>query len=269
MEKFILTVAPTGNVPTREMNANVPLTPEEIGLTAGNVYNKGASIIHIHARDKQFKPTTNPEVFQKITGEINKHCPDLIIQYSTGARGGNTAQERSLPLSLSPEMASLSTGSSNFYDRVNFNPPELIEFLAKTMQEKGIKPELEIFDTSMIHNALFYLEKGILTSPLHFNLVVNVPGSIKGSPKNLLFLTENLPPDCTFSVTAIGKAHLYMLTLALVLGGHVRVGLEDTLFLHDGTPASNESLVEQILQVAHSLGKEPASPSEARKILTL
>lgn len=269
MDEFILTVAAVGSIPTKEMNPNVPITPEEIGQVTKNCYDKGTSIIHIHARDENLKSTTDPNEFAKITDEIRKRCPDIIIQYSTGSRGGASATERSRHLLLNPDMASLTTGSSNFFDGINANHPEEIEYLAKTMLDRGIKPELEIFDVSMIANALFYLKRGVLKAPLHFNLVVNVPGSIKGTPKNLLFLAENLPKDCTFSVTAIGKQHLPMLTMALLLGGHVRVGLEDTLTLHDGSPASNETLVDQVLEVARTLGKKPVTPVRAREILSM
>ncbi len=266
-EKTIITVAPTGNIPTRDLNPNTPLTPKEIALDVYHCYLEGAAIAHIHARDEKGRPTTDPAVFREIIDRVREKC-DIIIQTSTGARGGSTEQ-RGDCIELRPEMASLSTGSSNFPSGVNYNPPDLIENLARRMRERAVKPELEIFDLSMIDNALYLLHKGLLKEPLHFNLVLNVPGSLKGTPRNLFMLKESLPPRCTWTVSAIGKSHKQLIALALILGGNVRVGIEDVLQLEIGRPVSNPELVQSAAKMAEMLDREIAEPTEARKILGL
>ncbi len=263
--KTIITVAPTGNVPDKKMNPFTPVTPEEIAEDVYNCYLEGASVAHIHARNEKGGPTTDPVVFQEIMDRIRKKC-DIIIQLSTGARGGGL-EDRGDCLRLKPEMASLTTGSSNFPGAVNYNPPGFIENLALKMHEFGVKPELEIFDLSMIETALYLFKKGLLKAPLHFNLVLNVPGSLKGSARNLFILKESLPAQCTWTVTAIGKSHKRLCALALILGGNVRVGLEDVLELKQGRAASNLELVKNVKAMAKMLDKEIASPAEARAIL--
>jgi len=268
MDKLIITVAPTGNVPAKKMNPHVPLTPDEIAEDVYLCYQEGAAIAHLHARDRQDQPTADPEVFREIIAKVKAKC-DIIIQISTGARGGKTMTERGAPLDLKPEMASLATGSSNFPGTINANPPELIEYLCRKMLTNGIKPEIEAFDVAMITNAEFYARNGLIKTPMHFNLVMNVPGSVKGTPKNLFHMIELLPGDTTFSVTGVGSAHVQMITLALALGGHIRVGLEDTLEYSKGVPASNSALVKRAVRLAREYGREIATPSEARQILHL
>lgn len=266
--KLIVTIAPTGNVPTKKDNPNVPITPDEIAESVYRCYQEGAAVAHIHARDKEGKPTADPEVFREIIEKIRAKC-DIVIQISTGARGGTTMEERGAPIDLKPEMASLATGSSNFPNKVNSNPPELIEYLCKKMLENDVKPEIECFDLAMITNAEYLAKKGLLKTPMHFNLVMNVPGSIKGTPKNLFHMIEMLPRGSTFTVMGVGKAHLQMTALGLILGGNVRVGLEDVLEYAPGVPATNEDLVKRIVRLARDYGREIATPDEAREILGL
>ncbi len=196
---------------------------------------------------------------------------DVIRQLSTGARGGkaSSADWRGQMLDLNVEMASLSTGSSNFPTSVNANSPELIQALAEKMRSNNIKPEIEVFDGSMLHNAIYMHKKGILKGPLHFNLVMNVPGSLPGTPRNLMFLVDSLPADSTWTVSGIGRSHVQMATMAIAMGGHVRTGIEDVVFMDGNIPASNEALVERIAQIAHATGREIATPDEAREILSL
>lgn len=262
--KVIITVAPTGNIPTKELNPHTPITPREIVEDVERCYQAGASIAHLHARDGEGRPTTNREVFLEILEGITSSLP-VITQVSTGARGGEQ-EDRGAPLDLNFEMASLSTGSSNFTDRVNANSPELIEYLAGKMHKQGIVPEIEVFDAAMVGNALYYLKKGVLKEPLHFNLVMHVPGSIQGTPKNLLYLRELLPPGATFTVTGIGSSHVAMITMGVLLGGHVRVGLEDVLTVKD-REATNELLVLQAVNIIEMLGHQVADPHQAREIL--
>ena len=268
MEKLIITVAPTGNVPTREINPHLPLTPDEIAADVFRSYQAGAAVAHLHARNEAGQPTADPEVFGQIVEKVRQKC-DIIIQFSTGARAGNTAEARGACLELKPEMASLTTGSSNFSNAVNFNPPELITELAQKMDQNGVKPEIEVFDLSALEYALYLVKKKILKEPLQINLVLGVPGSIGGSARNLFYLVESLPPKCTWSVTSIGRSHRQLSALGLVLGGHVRTGLEDLNELEAGKPVSNLQLVQRVAALASAYGREIATPAEARQILSL
>ena len=267
MEKMIITVAPTGNVPTKQNNPQVPITPDEIAEDIYQCYLAGASVAHIHARDGYGKPTTEPAVFKDIADRVKSKC-NIIIQMSTGARGG-TPQERGACLELKPEMASLATCSSNFSSSVNYNPPDLIKSLAQKMLENSIKPEVEVFDTAALYFAEYLASEGLLKKPLHYNLVMNVPGSIKGSPKNLFFLLESLPDYCTWTVSGIGKSHQQITGLAIVLGGNVRVGIEDVIELEKGFPVSNILLVKRVVDLAKAYGRKIADANEARAILGL
>ncbi|AOT70081.1 BKACE family enzyme [Geosporobacter ferrireducens] len=270
MEKLIITLAPTGNVPTKAMNPATPVTVEEIVEDIKKCRALGVSIAHIHVRDREGKPTSDRSIYQQVLGRLAEEKVDIITQVSTGARGGeNTIAWRGQMLDLPARMASLSTGSSNFPSSINANDPALIEALAGKMYAHGLKPEIEAFDVGMISNAKKLLKKGVLKAPLHFNLVMNVPGSIEGTPRNLLFMVESLPAGSTWSVSGIGKSQVPMLTMAILMGGHVRTGLEDVLEYEKGVPATNAMLVERILRIAKELGREIATPEEARRILTL
>ena len=267
--KLIITVAPTGNVPTRKMNPHLPITPEEIADSAVRCRKAGASLVHIHARDPDGKPTLDPQVFARIHGLIGEHT-DLIVQVSTGGRAGMDAEARAAAVRLlRPEMASLTTGSMNFPDRVYANPFEVIELLARAMKEAGTKPEMEIFEPGMIANAQSLVAKELTTEPLHFDFVLGSRGSLPASAKNLLYLSEAIPPGSTWTVAGIGRWQLPMAVLAIVMGGHVRVGLEDNLYYRKGQLATNEQLVARVARVAAEVGRPVATPEEARQILGL
>ncbi len=269
MEKLIITVAPTGNVPTREMTPHVPLTAEAIAHDALECYQAGASVCHIHARDGEGKPTHLRSYFAAIFAAMDATGCPILRQISTGARAGKTLEDRAQPLELNPVSASLSTGSSNFPNSANVNDPPLVRFLAKTMLERNIKPEIEVFDTAMIQNALDLRKEGLLKDPLQFNLVMGVKGSQPASAKQLFHLVECLPPGCVWSVSAIGPAHVPLSTIALALGGHVRVGLEDNVYYSKGVLATNLSLVKRIVDIAKAFGREIATPEDAKRILGL
>ena len=269
MDKLIITVAPTGNVPTKKLNPHAVTTTAEIVNDLKICEALGASVAHLHVRDKLENPTSDRQLFKEILDAIKNEDIKMITQLSTGARGGeNTIDYRSQMLDLNCEMASLSTGSSNFPTSINGNSPELIEALATKMIQNHIKPEIEVFDSAMIRNAEYLVKKGVLKPDLHFNLVMNVPGSIAGTPRNLMFLIESLPKGATFSVSGIGKSQIQMLTMAILMGGHVRTGLEDVLH-QDGSYASNVSLVKQVVTIAHALKRDIATPDEARRMLNL
>lgn len=269
-EKLIITIAPTGNVPTKELNPNTPITVEEIVEDIIKCRELGASVAHIHVRDKDGNPTSDREIYKEVLEELERRNCDVITQLSTGARGGgNTIEWRGQMLDLNAEMASLSTGSSNFPTQVNANSFEVIEALAEKMYENNIKPEIEAFDLGMIDNAKYLLKKGVLKAPLHFNLVMNVRGSVRGTPRNLLHMVESLPEGSTFTVSGIGQSQLPMLTMSILLGGHTRTGLEDTILYDKDVMATNAMLVERIVRIAKELGREIATPEEAREILGL
>ena len=269
-DKLIVTVAPTGNVPTKEMNPYTPVTVKEIVETVRQVVSMGVSVAHLHIRDENQRPTCDRKTFEALVKAIKEEPFDVITQLSTGARGGaNTFENRSQMLDLDVEMASLATGSSNFPTSVNSNDPSMIKDMALKMKEHNIKPEIEVFDVAMIQNAVWHQKKGNIVGPLHFNLVMNVPGSIKGTPENLMFLINSLPADSTFTVSGIGSSQIQMLTMAILMGGHVRTGIEDVTQMPDGSHSSNVKLVQQVLDIANSVGREIATVSEARKILSL
>jgi len=269
MEKLIITVALTGNVPTKKMNPNLPVTADEIGADVRRCHDAGAVLFHVHARDADQKPTLDINVYKENARRIKDLAPDVIVQLSTGARAGKDWEDRAKPVRLLPEMGSFTTGSNNLPGIVYENSPQFIEYLAKAYQETGVKPEIEVFETGMIANALFLQKKGHITPPLHFDFVLGATGSMPGTIKNLQFLSESIPPGSTWCVAGIGKAEIPLSAVAIAMGGHVRVGLEDNLFLPDGSPASNPLLVEKIVRIAREIGREIATPDEARSMLAL
>lgn len=269
MQKLIITVAPTGSVPTRKHTPHVPITPEEIIATGVRCEAAGASIIHVHVRDvKDESASTDFKLFEQVYNGL-KAKTDLIIQISTGGRAGMNYEDRRDRLRLKPEMASLTTGSVNFRTQVYANSPELIRNLARDMQANGVKPEMEIFDVSMINNALALVEEGLVSPPLHFNFVMGLRGAIPATIDNLVHLTRSIPPDSTWSAAGIGTAQLPMNTHAILMGGHSRVGLEDCIYYRLGELTTNERLVERMAALSRELGREIASPDEAREILGL
>jgi 3-keto-5-aminohexanoate cleavage enzyme len=251
------------------MNPHLPVTPEEITESAVRCRKAGASLIHVHARDPKGEPTLDPQVFARIHGLISERT-NLIVQVSTGGRAGMDPEARAAAVRLiRPEMASLTTGSMNFPDRVYANSFELIELLARTMKEAGTKPEMEIFEPGMIASAEALVAQGLATEPLHFGFVLGSRGSLPATAKNLLYLSETIPPGSTWTVAGIGRWQLPMAVLAIAMGGHVRVGLEDNLYYRKGQLATNEQLVARVARIAAEAGRTVASPEEARRILGL
>lgn len=270
MDKLIITCALTGAETTKQDNPNLPVTPDEIALAAWEVRQAGASIVHLHARLRDGTPTQDKAVYQEIIEKIRASGNDLIIQVSTGGAVGMSAAERIQPIELKPEMATLTTGSVNFGGDVFLNLPSDIENFANIMKISGVLPELEIFDTGMIRNALSLIKKGLVPEHAPFDLVMGVPGGIPGTPKDLLFLVESLPKGAKWFVAGIGQAQLPLATMAILLGGNVRVGFEDNVYYQKGVLAeSNAQLVARIVRLAKELGRKVASPNEAREILGL
>ncbi|WP_378955727.1 3-keto-5-aminohexanoate cleavage protein [Pelosinus sp. sgz500959] len=269
MEKLMITAAMVGAEVTRRDHPGIPITPEEIAEAAYECYKAGASIIHLHVRKSDGTPTQDITVFKETMTLIKEKC-DAIIQISTGGAVGMAFEERVGPVRLGPEMATLTAGSVNFGEDVFINSPQDIELFALTMKEYGVKPEIEVFDTGMISTAIKLAKKDIFVSPLHFDMVMGVPGGIEGTPKNLLQLVELLPGNATWTVAGIGKGELPLGVMAIILGGHVRVGFEDNIYYSKGILAdSNAQLVERIARMSRELGREVATPEEARKILKI
>lgn len=269
MEKLIITAAITGAEVTKEIQPALAITPEEIAEDAYQCYKSGASIVHVHAREADGAPTQDKDTYGKIKEHLEKKC-DVIFQPSTGGAVWHSPEERLQPVELKPEMATLSCGTTNFGPDVFMNTEEYMEKFAKRMQELGVKPELEIFERGMIENAKKLVKKGLLNTPLHFDFVLGVPGAAPGNPEDLLFMVDKIPRGSTWTVAGIGRHELPLATLAIILGGHVRVGFEDNVYYEKGVLAkSNAQLVERIVRIAKELGREVATPEEARKILGL
>jgi len=273
LEKLIITAAICGAEVTKEHNPNVPYTVREIGIEAEKSFLAGASIIHLHVREDDGTPTQDIKRFQECSNEIKNRCPDVIIQPSTGGAIGMSNEERLQPIFMDPhpEMATLDCGTMNFGgDEIFVNTENTIIHFAKEMNSRGIKPELECFDKGMIDMALRLNKKRYIKEPMHFNFVLGVNGGISATPRDLIYMVNSIPKSSTFTVCAIGRHEFPMVTISIVLGGHARVGFEDNIYLSKGVLAkSNKELVEKVVRISKELGRDIASPYEARKILSL
>lgn len=271
MEKLIITAAICGAEVTKEHNPNVPYTVEEIGNEAEKAYKAGASIIHLHVRKDDGTPTQDRERFRQCIEEIRRRCPDVIIQPSTGGAVGMTNEERLQPVDLAPEMATLDCGTCNFGgDEIFVNTENDIKAFGEKMIQMGVKPEIEVFDKGMIDMALRLHKKGYIKAPMHFSFVMGVNGGIAGDMRDFLFMKESIPAGNTFSVAGIGRYEFPLAAMSIVAGGHVRVGFEDNIYIGKGEMAeSNAVLVEKVVRLAKELGREIATPKEAREILGL
>lgn len=269
MSKLIITAALTGAEVTQEQQPHLPITPQEIGRAAVEAYEAGAAIVHVHARTADGGATQDKKVYGEIKELITKACP-VIFQPSTGGAVWHTADERLQPLELNPEMATLSTGTCNFGSDIFSNPQEFYEQAARVMQERGIKPEFEVFEVGMIKNALHLVKQGLVSEPLHFNFVLGVPGAMGASVRNLSFLVDSIPQGASWTVSGIGRHETSLAAAAIAMGGHVRVGFEDNIYYSKGELAkSNGQLVARIARIAAELGREVATPDQAREILGL
>ena len=270
MERLIITVAGVGAETTKEAQPALPVTAVEIGEDAALCAEAGAAIYHLHVRDAAGNPTQALATFAAAVAEIRSRT-DIIIQTSTGGAMGMSAAERLQPLALSPEMASLTTGSANFGDDVFFNDTSLMNEFYGRMREEGVRPEFEIFEAGQIDNALRLVKKLGPAGPLmHWDFVLGVPGSMSGEPRNLVFLVDRIPAGSTWTCTGIGRWHMPVTMTALALGGHVRLGFEDNVFYHRGVLAkSNAELVRRVVRLAGEWDRPAASPDEARRLLRL
>lgn len=271
MDPLIITVASVGAEVTRDHNPNVPLTPEEIAQECYLAWKEGACIAHIHGRDKEGLATQDPAVYKEIIDRVKEKTGNsMIIQVSTGGAVGMSAAERVGPVSLKPNMATLTCGTVNFGDGIFTNSQDDMESFATAIKENGVKPEFEIFDAGMIENAARLAKKGFVKLPGHFDFVMGVPGGISGDARNLMHLISLIPAGSTWTVAGIGRHELPLAAMAIILGGHVRVGFEDNIYYTRGVLAkSNAELVARVVRLAAELGRPIAEPDEARKILGL
>ena len=272
-EPVIITAALVGAEVLPGVTPYLPLTAEEIGAAAAGAAAAGASVIHLHVRDADGRPTQDAATFEAAIRAIRERT-DVIVQVSTGGAMGMTPAERlqpilGVPAAARPEMASLTTGTCNFGDEVFMNAAADVEAFAAAMRERGVRPEIEVFEVGMVQNAVGLLARGLLAAPLHFNLVMGVRGAIPATPKNVLHLVESLPAGSTWTVSGVGRHQLVMSVMGLVLGGHVRTGLEDNLFYRKGEFATNAQLVARVARLAAELGRPVATVGEARAVLGL
>jgi uncharacterized protein (DUF849 family) len=268
----IITVAITGSQPTKAQNPAVPTQPAEQIESTHEAFEAGASLVHIHVRDDQDKSSSDIEKFRLVQAGIAKHCPGMIIQFSTGGRG-REASERGAALALKPDMGSLATGSVNFATIIYENPPQLIDELAADMIKYDVKPECELFDLAMLYNAKVLVDRGLLKSPPHVQFVLGIPGALPAREKIVDFMLEELTelmPSATWTAAAIGRLQLDANHWALKRGGHVRTGLEDNIYFEKGRlAASNAELVKRVADLCGKYDRHPATPAEARKLLGL
>lgn len=270
MDKLIITAAICGAEVMKKDNPNLPVTPGELADAALEAEKAGASIIHLHVRDEEGQPTQEKEVYKEVINLIEEQNSKAIIQPSTGGAAGMSWQERIQPVYLEPEMATLDCGTTNFGRDIFVNDLDLMENFATEMKKLGILPELECFEAGHIYNALYLQEQGLLPGHLHFDLVLGVPGAMKATVENLNYLVGLLPDNATWTAAGVGRHQLPMANLAILMGGHARVGFEDNIFYTEGELAeSNAQLVARIVRLAQELGREVATPNEARKILEI
>jgi uncharacterized protein (DUF849 family) len=268
----IISVAITGSVPRKKDCSGLPVTVSEQIEETHKAFEAGASLVHIHVRNPDESPGSNPDQFFAVQEGIRKHCPPMIIQFSTGGRGRNQ-QERGAMLIHRPDMASLATGSVNFSTSIYENPPDFIEHLAGEMLKYDIKPEIEIFDLAMLYNAANLVAKGLIHAPAHVQFVMGIPNAMPAKRSVLEFLIKELHevlPQATWTAAGIGKHQLVLNEWALELGGHVRTGLEDNIrFDKDHIAKDNAQLVTRVAKLCDQYNRPVATARQARELLGL
>jgi len=271
-EPVIITVAITGAVPKKKDNPAVPVTPPQQIESTHEAFEAGASLVHIHVRNPDESPSSNPELYGRVQEGVRKHCPGMIVQFSTGGRGRDPAQ-RGAMLYLKPDMASLATGSVNFPAQIYENPPDFVEGLAKAMLDNDIKAEVEVFDLAMLYNAANLVKKGLLKERPHVQFVMGIPNAMPARRTIFDFLRSELAavlPGATWVAAGVGRHQWEVNQWCLETGGHCRTGLEDNLRIEpDRLAASNAELVEKIVDGCERFGRRPATAAEARQILGL
>lgn len=270
VQPLIITCAITGAETTKEMNPNLPVTPEEQAMAAAECVAQGASVIHLHARDSKGRPSQNFKDFRASVEAIREACdPKPIIQMSSGGAVGVPMDERIRPIvELRPEMASLNVASMNFGEDVFLNHPLDVKAFAKRMKELNVIPEIEIYDAGHVAIAKGLLKEGLISHPVHYQFVLGVPGGLPGELRNLTFLVDSISVEDTWAVAGIGRYELPLAMASIPIGGHVRVGFEDNIYYVKGVLAkSNAELVARVRRIAKECARPVATPEEARKIL--
>ena len=271
MEKLIITAAICGAEVTKENNPAVPYTVDEMVREAKSAFDAGAAVIHVHVREDDGTPTQDRERFRVVMDAIKAACPGVILIPSTGGAVGMTAEERLQPTELFPEMATLDCGTCNFGDDVFMNDMPTMRAFGKRMLENHIKPEYECFEMGHLDTILNMAKKGLVPGdPMQFNFVLGVSGCTPATAGNLQWLVNAIPAGSTWTATGIGRFAYELAAAAIPMGGNVRVGFEDTVYLSKGVLAkSNGELVARVVELANLLGRPVANPAEARKILSL
>jgi 3-keto-5-aminohexanoate cleavage enzyme len=268
----IIAVAITGSVPRKKDNPAVPISIEEQVESTHEAYEAGASLVHVHVRDEEEKSSSDVWRFEKLQAGIRKHCPDIIIQFSTGGRG-RSLEQRGAMLHLKPDMASLATGSVNFPTIVYENPPDFVRHLAKTMLDNDVKPEIEVFDLAMLYNTADLVKEGLIKPPPHVQFVMGVKHALPARREILEFEVAQLKkhlPDATWVAAGIGRFQLEVNKWSLEMGGHCRTGLEDNVRWDKDTLAkSNAQLVGRVAELCAQHGRPVASAKQARELLHL
>jgi len=273
-DKLIINAALTGMVPTKADTPHLPVTPEEIAADARRCRDAGAAIVHLHARDEAGKPTYRRERYEEILAAVRAVCPELILCVSTSGRVFHRFEERADVLDAGgprSEMASLTLGSLNFARQASVTEPRTIKSLALSMRERGIMPELECFELGMVEQIGFLIERGILQTPGYCNLLLGSPGTINATALNLAMMVNALPSGITWAAAGIGRCQFRVNALAIAMGGHARVGLEDNIYYDEEKTllATNASLIERLAVLAAAAGRSIASPDEARAMIGL
>jgi 3-keto-5-aminohexanoate cleavage enzyme len=269
-EPCIISVAITGSVPRKKDNPALPVTvPEQVESTQA-AYEAGAALVHVHVRNDDESSSSDPEKFARLQEGIRAHCPDMIIQFSTGGRG-RAMEARGAMLYLKPDMASLATGSVNFPTIVYENPPDFVRNLAVAMRDYGTKPEIEVFDLAMLYNTVDLVAEGLILAPPHVQFVFGVKHALPARRDILEFEVAKLHellPGATWTAAGIGKHQLEVNHWALEMGGHCRTGLEDNVRWDKTTVApSNAALVERVAGLCAEYGRTVATAAQARAIL--
>ncbi len=266
---FIINLCPTGMVPTRAQDPHVPVTPEEIAADCEACARLGASILHLHARDGEQRPDWRTERFSEILAAVRARCPDAIVCVTTSGRQVREVEKRAASLLATPrpDMGSLTLGSLNFMNEASPNEPAVIEALARAMAERGIVPELEVFDVGMARYARHLIAKGVLKPPFYFNILLGNVATAGCQPADLAAIVKELPEGAVWCVAGIGRAQLAANVVGLLFGHGVRVGLEDNIYFEGKEPTTNPRLVQRIVAIGEHLGMRPMPAAAVREKL--
>lgn len=272
-EPLIINAALAGAVPSKKDNPHVPMTPEEFAADAIACARAGASIVHVHVRDEDGHPAHRRDLYERAIGPIRDSAPDMVICVTTSGRVDPDLETRMTGLELDPplrpDMASLTLGSFNFPSSTSYNPPEVIDALLRRMRDRGIKPELEVFELGMVNTAHMLIERGLIESPPYFNILLGSPGSAPAFIGHLAAIVERLPAEAVWAGAGIGMFQRPIVAAAAAMGGNVRTGLEDSASSSDGSLPTNSDAVELAVSAARLVGREISTPHQTRQRLGL